>query len=294
MGPGSRGSVQMNLKFVGVRRKTEFSPNHIENDLQIINRTAENLRGLGAQIEIIDEADLPSGSLDGNLIFSMAQGPAGTNALYRYTQNHRTLIINSPKSVANCYRVNMVKILPEAGIAFPQSIIIKTDASPCSDLDEIMNGKIWVKRGDVHAVHREDVTIAYNRNEAMMVLREFHQRGIATAILQENVDGDTVKFYAVRESSFFHWYYLNGIYHAPFNENELRFLALLSAETLGLFVYGGDAIVGKDGSIKIIDINDWPSFAPVREKASEEIARLIYQKGEEFYNGCHHDQESSN
>jgi glutathione synthase/RimK-type ligase-like ATP-grasp enzyme len=284
----------MNLKFVGVRRKTEFSPNHIENDLQIINRTAENLMGLGAQIEIIDEADLSSASLDGSLIFSMAQGPAGTKALNRYAQDHRAFIINSPESVANCYRVNMVKLLPQAGIAFPRSVIIKTDSSSCFDYDEIINGKIWVKRGDVHAVHREDVALAYNRNEATMILREFHQRGIATAILQENVDGDTVKFYAVRESSFFHWYYLNGICHAPFDEKELRCLALRSAEILGLYVYGGDAIIGKDGSIIIIDINDWPSFAPVRDKASEEIARLVYHKGEEFCNGRRHDQKSSN
>ena len=90
-----------------------------------------------------------------------------------------------------------------------------------------------------------------------------------------------MKFYAVRESELFHWYYLNGVYHTKFDEQKLRDLASASAEALRLYVYGGDAIIGKDGSITIIDINDWPSFAPVREKASRYIAQLIYRKAKE-------------
>ena len=92
-----------------------------------------------------------------------------------------------------------------------------------------------------------------------------------------------MKFYAVRESDLFHWYYLNGIYHTKFDEKRLRELASTSAEALNLFVYGGDAIVGRDGSITIIDINDWPSFAPVREQASKHIAQLIYRKAKEHH-----------
>jgi len=55
-------------------------------------------------------------------------------------------------------------------------------------------------------------------------------------------------------------------------------LAQNSAIALGLDVYGGDAVVAEDGSISIFDINDWPSFAPVRDEASEQIAKLIFQK----------------
>ena len=91
-----------------------------------------------------------------------------------------------------------------------------------------------------------------------------------------------MKFYAVRESDLFHWYYLNGIYHTKFDEKRLRELASTSAEALNLFVYGGDAIIGRDGGITIIDINDWPSFAPVREKASKQIAQVIFNKARAF------------
>ena len=34
-------------------------------------------------------------------------------------------------------------------------------------------------------------------------------------------------------------------------------------------------IVGKDGDIKIIDFNDWPSFAPCRYDAAPHIAKRI-------------------
>ena len=40
-------------------------------------------------------------------------------------------------------------------------------------------------------------------------------------------------------------------------------------------IYGGDAIVAADGSISIIDWNDWPSFAPCRAEAAPHIAKCI-------------------
>ena len=43
-------------------------------------------------------------------------------------------------------------------------------------------------------------------------------------------------------------------------------------------IIGGDAIIAPDGSVFIIDINDWPSFAPVREQASRCIAGLLIQR----------------
>jgi glutathione synthase/RimK-type ligase-like ATP-grasp enzyme len=271
--------------FIGIRRKTEFSPNHVENDLLIINRTADNLRQMGADVTLIDEAELASASLDGTPVFSMVQGPAGTEALKTLNARHPVLIINSPQSVQNCYRCTMVTRLPEMGVPFPHSSVIATDKIAAADVEFVGEHKIWVKRGDVHAVHREDVVLAYNGRETLSILREFRTRGIKSAVLQEHIDGDTVKFYAVKESSFFHWYYLNGKYHTAFNVENLRQLAVRSADILGLFVYGGDAIIRPDGGVVIIDINDWPSFAPVREDASREIAQLIFRKAEEYANG---------
>jgi len=47
------------------------------------------------------------------------------------------------------------------------------------------------------------------------------------------------------------------------------------ARAVGIKVYGGDCIVGEDGSFCIIDFNDWPSFSRCREDAATAIATLI-------------------
>ena len=270
----------MKLRLAGIRRKTEFSPNHVVNDLLIINQTADALREIGAEVTMYDEGVLTPEALKEKLIFSMVQGPLGSQTLLDIEQRG-AFIINSPGGVMNCYRINMIRLLPAAGIPFPKSVIVATDSDVDPKRAGFSSSKLWIKRGDVHAVHKEDVTLASTDDEELTLLKEFHARDIRQAILQEHLDGDTVKFYAVRESDLFHWYYLNGIYHTKFDESRLRELASSSAEVLNLFVYGGDAIIGRDGGITIIDINDWPSFAPVRELASKHIADVIWRKAQQ-------------
>ena len=271
----------MKLKFGGVSRKTEFSPNHVVNDLLIINQTAGALRELGAEVTMYDEGLITPDSVKERLLFSMAQGPLGSKTLSTI-EDRGAYIINSPRAVMNCYRINMVMLLPAAGIPFPKSVIVGTDSDINARQAGFHSEKVWIKRGDVHAVHKEDVTLASTNDEELTLLREFYARDIRQAILQEHLEGDTVKFYAVRGSDLFHWYYLNGVHRAPFSIESLREIASVAAETLGLFVYGGDAIVALDGSLTIIDINDWPSFAPVREDASREIAHLVFSKAQHF------------
>jgi glutathione synthase/RimK-type ligase-like ATP-grasp enzyme len=271
----------MKLRFAGIQRKTEFSPNHVVNDQLIIHQTADALRDLGADVVMYDEGTITTDSVKEKLIFSMAQGPIGSTTLLKIEQRG-AFIVNSPLAVMNCYRINMVRLLPEAGIPFPKSVVVATDSDVNGREAGFTSEKLWIKRGDVHAVHKEDVTLANTDEEELTLLKEFHRRDITQAILQEHLDGDTVKFYAARETDLFHWYYLNGVYHTKFDERKLRDLASASAEVLRLFVYGGDAIIGRDASITIIDINDWPSFAPVREQASRHIAQLIHRKAKEY------------
>lgn len=273
----------MTLVLAGIRRKTEFSPNHVVNDLLIINQTADALRDLGAEVTMYDEGTLSIDTIKEDLIFSMVQGPMGSKTLQKI-EARGALAVNSAQSVMNCYRINMVTLLPKGGVPFPKSVIVSTDDDINWRKAGFTSSKLWIKRGDVHAVHKEDVTLANTDDEELNLLKEFQQRDITQVILQEHLDGDTVKFYALRGSDLFHWYYLNGVYHTKFNETKLRELAVASAEVLGLYVFGGDAIIGKDGGITIIDINDWPSFAPIRDRACVQIAQLIYQKAKDYGN----------
>jgi len=265
------------LQIAGVRREQLYSPNHVGNDAMIFMKTVEHLTELGAEVKIYEEQDLEKVEIREPFIFSMAQGVKGTKILLELEKQGK-FVINSPQGSINSYRTNMVRILPEKGIPFPKSLIVSIQEKDKIKFEDFNARKIWIKRGDVHAVHREDVTLVYSEDERKSIFREFEKRGITEVVLQEHLDGDVIKFYAIVGSSLFHWYYLNGVNHTPFDKEKLVELAEGSAVALGLDVYGGDAVVSQDGSISIIDINDWPSFAPIRDEASEQIAKLIFQK----------------
>jgi glutathione synthase/RimK-type ligase-like ATP-grasp enzyme len=268
------------MNFAAIKRETQYSPNHVMNDFLILKQTSDELFKFGANVKFYDESALSTDLIEEPFIFSMVQGPTGIETL-REIEKDKCFSINSADSVYNCYRFNMVTKLPEGDIPFARSIIIDTDKNCDKELENFTK-KFWVKRGDAHAIHKEDVTLVYNKEETKNIIKEFHNRGIKQAILQEHLYGDTVKFYSVLGQDFFHWYYLNGDNHTPFDTNKLQELAISSAEILGLYVYGGDAIITPEAEIIIIDINDWPSFAPVKDEAAFKIAQLLYKKGLEY------------
>ncbi len=116
----------MKLRLAGIRRKTEVSPNHVVNDLLIINQTADALREIGAEVAMYDEGVITPETLKEDLIFSMAQGPIGSQTLLKI-EKRGAMIINTPGSVMNCYRISMIRLLPGAGIPFPKSVVVSTD-----------------------------------------------------------------------------------------------------------------------------------------------------------------------
>ena len=264
------------IKIAGIARKTEFSPNHELNDFLIIQKTAEELTKLEAKVKVYREEDIFNEEIKEDYIFSMVQSPDGSKQLLEIAKDKK-FVINTPESVRNCYRYNMNRILEENKIPFPKSMIVNTDTSNFEFLDNFIN-KIWVKRGDAHAVQREDVVYLNDKNKASYVLKEFISRGLKTCTIQNHIEGDTIKFYSIFEKDLFYWYTANLKYFAPFNEEKLKQLANDSAKALGLEIFGGDAIVTKESEIFIVDINDWPSFAPIRDRASKIIGNLIYQK----------------
>ena len=265
----------MKLKFAAIKRNEKYSPNHVTNDTLILNKTGEALNKLGHEFKIYDESYINESTIDENYIFSMARSRESIENLHKMHKNGKS-IVNDPAAVLNCYRTNLATILPEQDINFPKSTIVNTaDEKQYFIKDFTDKEKLWIKRGDVHAVHKEDVSLVYYDEELNHILKEFNIRGIDKAILQEHLEGDVVKFYGVKDTPFFHWYYLNGHEKHLFDIDELKRTAVRSAEVLNVLIYGGDAVISKTGKITIIDFNDWPSFAPVRDEASKFIAEAI-------------------
>lgn len=271
----------MKLQFAGIRRKTDFSPNQITNDGLIIQKTAQELIKLGVDCRLYEESNVFTDRIKENTIFSMARGETVLKKLAELETDGK-FIINSPLSSLNCYRVKMTAKLKDAQIPFPKSKVVSTESEKQYKISEVGKRKIWVKRGDVHAIHREDVSVVYGDEELNFLLKEFSHRGIKDAVLQEHIYGDVIKFYSVRDTEFFRWYYVNGNNHYRFDKDRLRELSEKSAEILNLHIYGGDAIISEDGNITIVDINDWPSFANFRDEASKYIAKSIYSNAVKF------------
>jgi len=102
-------------------------------------------------------------------------------------------------------------------------------------------------------------------------------RGIAHIDVRAHVVGDWLKFYGVSGTDFFYCY-LPESGKASVDEQQIRRLAATAAELTSLDVYGGDCVIRPDGTLVLVDLNDWPSFSPCRDEASRAIAERILQR----------------
>lgn len=266
----------MKKEILGIMRDQKYSPNHVENDALIMQMTAAELKSMNYEVHLIYENIFVRGKKEFKNIFSMARSEATLKILSQWQQNG-AMVINSPESVYNAYRKNMTAIMQLYSVAYPKSILVdKSNFNP-SYYEQLNAKKVWLK-SDKHSLHREDVTPVFNKEECAITIKEFNRRNIKQVLLQEHKNGAEIKFYGVNNSELFHWYYTNGMSHYSFSETDLTKISNKVAQMLKLDVYGGDAIISEKGEIYIIDFNDWPSFAPVKDLASKAIARLIDER----------------
>lgn len=279
------------IKVAGIKRKTKFSPNHIGNDGMIFSLTAECLRNMGYEVVEYTEAEFVLSEEKENYIFNMARDKATIKRLKQF-EKEGAVIINPGTGIENCKREAMTRLLLENGIPYPESLIIDVTGDPTEGLIKMGADAFWIKRGDSHAIHREDVTYARNIPEVKSILQEFGLRDIPNAVINEHLVGDLVKFYGVADTDFFYWFYPYDLSHSKFGLEKINGAAKefsfdvealkkacdKAGEILDVKVYGGDCVVAEDGSFKIIDFNDWPSFAPCRDEAAPKIAECIHKQ----------------
>lgn len=268
------------MHFIAVARGSRYSPNHVGNDSKILALTIDQIRAKGHSVSVYDEDQLRPDLIKTPYIFSMIRGNRSLKILQEI-EEQGALIINSTRGVYNCYRENLARLLPKAGVNIPTTLVLDTQKKVENIPFAGKPFKVWIKRGDVHAIHREDVTLVYSIEELAEVLNEYRRRGIGSAVIQEHITGPVVKFYAVKNTPFFHFYFHDRATALPFDTAMLMDMAQRSAEVLDVDIYGGDAVIGTEGDIRIIDLNDWPSFAPVRNEASKWIAKVILEKAEQ-------------
>ena len=274
--------------LAGIRRGNLFSPNHVGNDAAIFSLTVELLRKKGYTVNEYLESDLTAKKIKEDFLFNMVRDWASIRELQNLEDSGR-VVINSGYGIENCTREKMTRLFAASNISSPRSIILQTDEDPVPALEKAGLGNCWIKRGDYHAIHREDVTYVRNTEEAQSMLKEYAMRGIKKVVINEHLEGDLVKFYGVSGTDFFYWFYPSDLQHSKFGyeeingaANEIHFdkthlyqLCDEAAKVLNVQIYGGDCIIDKTGAIWLIDFNDWPSFAPCRDQAAPYIASCI-------------------
>lgn len=280
----------MKIRIAGIRRGSQYSPNHIGNDAAIFDLTTKYLRAKGCEVAEYTETEFQHATIEADAIFNMARDVASIKKL-QVLERSGISIINSAFGIENCTREKMTRLLVSNEIPHPKSVILHTTGADINELQALGTNKYWIKRGDFHAIHREDVTFVQGLEEAEHILKEYALRHIPSAVINTHLPGDLIKFYGVAGTDFFYWFYPNEFTHSKFgleaingeakgitfDQQQLKDICMQSAKVLQVAIYGGDCVVAADGTIRIIDFNDWPSFAPCRQEAAPYIADAIYE-----------------
>ncbi len=276
------------ITIAGIMRAGAYSPNHIGNDAAIFNAVAENLRKRGCIVNTYSEEQFITGQVSERVIVNMCREMKSIHKLQQL-EDEGAVVINSGNGIENCTRERMTRILIGSGIPYPDSVIVNTNEGVLDALRSAGFEQCWIKRGDFHAMHKEDVSYVRHAVEAQEVVQEYFLRGIKRAVINRHLVGDLVKFYGVQGSPFFFWFYPFDAGHSKygyeaingksqgieFSKEKLRDICQRASEVLDVKIYGGDCIISPEGDIRIIDFNDWPSFAPCRKEAAPHIAKCI-------------------
>lgn len=276
------------IKIAGVMRAGAYSPNHIGNDAAIFNAAVEQLRKRGCVVNVYSEDQFNASPTEEEIILNMCREQASIQKL-QHLEDEGRLVINSGYGIENCTRERMTRILLGNGIPYPDSLIVNTNENVADELRKAGISACWIKRGDFHAMHKEDVSYCRHPEEAQETLHEYFYRHIKRAVINRHLVGDLIKFYGISGQPFFYWFYpfdeghskygyevVNGKSQGlPFDLEELKDICQRASDILDVKIYGGDCIVDPDGTMRIIDFNDWPSFAPCRQDAAPYIAKCV-------------------
>lgn len=272
------------MRVVAVYRSPSYSPlQHGVNDTAILDATIAHLTDCVESITTTTEHDVEQGYLPAaDLYLNMCQGSLAAEQLMPLEADG-AVVVNRPSSALSCHRHRLIARLRGAPLAFPRTMVVSSATPPtASQIRRVINGaqRVWIKRGDVHAERPEDVmNVAVAAVPATVA--EFRDRGIPWVALQEHVAGPIVKFYAVADGRFFRWYAADAGPGGPrpaVSEDRLKALAMEAATLLGLEVFGGDVAFPQPDRPVLIDLNDWPSFAPFRDEAAAAIAAYVLDR----------------
>lgn len=272
--------------IAAVYRSHEHSPNLTDADSRIINAASIKLQERGYAIHRYTEAQFIETDITEPAIINMCRKPRSIEKLCRLEAEGKT-VINSGHAIRKCTKRKLWEISTANNIETPATVIVgSTDTTlpfsgtfrPC-----------WLKLPDESVTDKDDIIYAGTPAEYREALTRYHSRAITEVLVCEHLEGDLLKFYAVSGDRYLYTLYPKQsgyskfVYEAnnsdvkfyPYKTERLKEICNIMSRETGITVFGGDCIITPDGKINIIDLNDWPSFSPCAEEASEAIAAAV-------------------
>lgn len=297
----------MKKHILGVSRDPKFSPGSVDRDAAIFAAVMGRLlRYTRNEVSVISEDLFISVDLsEFDMVCSMARSEAVLKDLAKAQLETGLKVVNDAQKLLSLNRLNLTRLMTEAQVPQPayQAVVwteeaLLTEEGRASAIDQtvqLMSAipfPLWVKRADACAQEKGDVCYVESASALRENLQRFTSKGCRSVVAFAHETGDLIKFYGVGKTDFFEWSYPQEkdgfskfgleqynapLQHYPFDANLLKTYAGNVSECSGLTVYGGDAIVRPDGSIVLIDFNDWPSFSSCRKAAAKAIAQAAMQ-----------------
>ncbi|MBQ7421753.1 MAG: hypothetical protein IJV27_06415 [Prevotella sp.] len=256
---------------VGIARAEEFSPNSVRKDRTILEAVISRMYGV-----VVAEEEACRQLPEADVYMNMGRMPE-TMMLLKQKESTGALVLNSAYGVECCQRSRLELLMRKKHFPMPAQV------GP--------NG-YWLKRGDRAAQTKEDIVFCKDEKELELAKRKMEERGIEEYTVSAHVKGDLVKFYGVESVNFFRVFYpgddgeskfgnehVNGKpHHFLFHEQDLQTTAECLSRLVNIPIFGGDAVITADGTFKIIDFNDWPSFSRCVDEAADAIVKLVMNR----------------
>lgn len=268
------------ISIAAILRAEIFSPNHIANDAAILHAVVAELRRRGCAVNIYSENEFCAASQDEDIILAMCRG-SKTIEKIQQLEDEGKIVVNSGYGIENCIRMIMVRLLVDAGIPIPESVVVETDVNVRKTLEKAGFGPCWVKKGEAPVHHLEDIALCRHPEEAQEILHEFFFRHISKAVVSKDIPGDRIRFYGIASSGWFYSFYRSdkkGTFTLEPSDDlyvKVKDICMKAAEILRVDVFGGDMVVDAAGNCYIVNFDDWPSFAPIRKEAAKAIAKSV-------------------
>ena len=261
-------------KAIGIYRETKLAGKP-GLDQRILDLTAEELKKRGFETSVKKPEDFRKED-EVELIFTMARGEAINNLLME-KERKGVFVINRPEAIRFSFnRKEVYKKLINLDADVPRTEFFGINDISFSNIDR----KVILKPANRH----EFFFVVEKEEEFNKAIEEYKKAGIAEIIVQDFVNGERTKYYAIGDEVLLPQ---TAEFFTKEIIDRIKGQALLSGTATGLKIFGGDFMVLENKAF-CVDTNDWPSFSVnenlTQEVASVKIADLIEKEYNNFKN----------